>query len=155
MRNLNQKGITIIEVLIVIFVICLLIAITLPQFSKIRENQVFKGAVQDTISAIEKAKSKTMASVDSSEYGVQFESDQVIIFKGTTFSAGDPDNEIISIISPASITNVTLGGVSGASGNLYFNRLSGTPSKTGTITITAGSNSKLVTIGAAGSVSSN
>ena len=136
-------------------ILALILAVVIPQFSKSRESQVLKSAVSDTVSYINKAKSQTLSSVDSSAYGVHFQSDQVIIFKGTVFSAGSADNEITNILTPATISNVTLGGVSSTSGELYFNRLSGAPNKTGTVTITANSSSKIITISATGTVSIN
>ena len=155
MKNIRIKGIGLIEVLIVFAVMGVLVLIALPQFSKLKENQVLRTSVSDTVSAVNKAHSRTLASVNSYSYGVHFQSDKVIIFRGTTFSASDPLNEQINIVSPASITNVTLNGSSGTSGNFYFNRLSGSPSKTGTITISAASSTKIITISATGAASSN
>lgn len=150
-----KKGITVVESLIVLAVLAAIFAVVLPQFSQTRETQVLKSAVQDILSVLEKARSQTLASVDSSEYGVRFESDQVIIFKGTTYSSGDPNNKATAILEPASVSDVTLDGVSGNSGSLYFRRLSGMPSKTGAVTITAGSSSKIITVSATGAVSTN
>ncbi len=150
MNNFFKKGMSIIEVLVVIAVLGILVLIVLPQFSTIKENQVFKNAVSDTLSTLNKAHSRTLASVDSSVYGVHFQSDKVIIFKGMVFSEAASDNEEINIVNPASITNVTLNGVSGNSGEMYFNRLSGTPNKIGTITISTPNYSKIITIFATG-----
>jgi hypothetical protein len=86
---------------------------------------------------------------------VHFQSDSVIIFKGKVFSAGAGDNETIGIITPASITNVTLGGTSGTSGDVYFNRLYGVPNVSGTVTISTTSLSKIITLSATGVVSVN
>ena len=155
MNDFYKKGITALEIIIVLGVVGVLLALILPNFSKIREDQVVKSAASDILSAISKARSQTLASVESSEYGVRFESDRVIIFKGKVYSSGAPDNEIISIYSPASISNVTLGGVSGNSGDMYFNRLYGVPSLTGTITISTSSISKTITISATGITSIN
>lgn len=146
---------TIGELLVVVAVLGLLIALVLPQFAKNKELQVLKGGVQDTLSSIDKARSETLSSLNSSSYGVHFQSDKVIIFTGTTFSAGAGTNESISFTSPASITNVTLASVSSTSGDFYFNRLSGTPSKTGTVIISTTSFSKTITISATGVASSN
>jgi len=150
MTNFYKKGITFIELLIVIAVIGILIAITLPQFSKIRENQVLKSGVQDVLSSIDKARSQTLSSLNSSKYGIHFESSNVIIFKGDTFNPSATDNETINIITPANISNVTLNLISDTSGEMYFNRLSGSPSKTGTITVSTTSYSKIITISATG-----
>lgn len=144
-----------IEILIAFAVLMVLIAIVIPQFSSIRSRQVLKNASQDALSALSKARAKTLASQDSTTYGVRFESNQIVIFAGTAYSAGASTNEVISVISPASITNVTLAGVSGSSGELYFNRLYGAPSKTGTITITSSSVTKTITISATGTASIN
>lgn len=153
MNKFYQKGITALELIIVIAVIGILVSITLPQFSKIKENQVLKNATGDVVSALHNAQSQTLASVGFSEYGVHFQSDKIIIFKGTAFLDGDANNKIINIVTPASISNVTLAGISGTSGDVYFNRLSGVPNKTGTITISISSVLKIITISATGAVS--
>jgi len=152
MKNFYIKGITVVEIVVVLAIIILLVAIVLPQFSKTRENQVLKNAVADIMSALNKASSQTLSSVNSSEYGVHFQSDKVIIFTGTSFSEGVGDNEMINIIAPATISDISL---TGGAYDIYFNRLSGTPSKIGTVTITSGSSSSVITIGATGIVSVN
>jgi len=151
----KQNGIGLIEVLVTIAVLGVLIAVTLPQFSKIKERQVLKAGVEDILSSLNRARANTLASVNSLNYGVRFESNQVIIFTGIVYSAGASDNKVVSISTPASITNVTLNASSGTSGELYFVRLSGAPSKTGTITIATGNYSKTITISASGAISSN
>ena len=153
--NRHKKGITVIELLIVITVLGIIFSVALPRFSKIRESQVLKDAASDVLSSLNKAQSQTLASVNSSSYGVHFQSDKVIIFKGKVFSASDANNETISITVPASVSNVTLAGVSGNSGDVYFSRLSGTPSQTGTVTVSTSSSSKVITISATGSASMN
>jgi prepilin-type N-terminal cleavage/methylation domain-containing protein len=150
MTNFYRKGITIIELLVVLAVLGIIFSIVVPQFSKMRENQVLKSGVQDILSSLDKARSQTLASLNSSEYGVRFESDRIIIFKGDAFSPNTIDNETINIVTPASISSVTLNLVSGISGEMYFNRLSGSPSKTGTVTISTTSYSKRITISATG-----
>jgi prepilin-type N-terminal cleavage/methylation domain-containing protein len=155
MNNIFKKGISIPEVLIVLSVIGVMLLIVLPQFTKLRANQVLKTAVADTLSVLNKARANTLASVNSSEYGVHFQDDKVIIFTGTVYTVGGVGNEETNIVSPASITNVTLNGASGSSGEMYFNRLSGAPSKTGTITIANSYISRVITISATGLASSN
>src|SRR3989338_1858249 len=113
MKNYFKKGITAVELLVVIVVLGIIFSVALSQFSKFRENQVLKTAVNDVLSSLNKARSQTLSSLNSSEYGVHFQSDRVIIFKGAVFSAEDPDNETISILAPAAIFDVTLNGVGG------------------------------------------
>ncbi len=152
MKNFYKKGITAVEALIVIAVLGLMFMIVFPQFAKSRENQVIKAGVQDILSSIDKARVNTLSSLNSSEYGIHFEANAVIIFKGTVFSSGSQDNETVDIISPANISNISL---IGGANDFYFHRLTGAPSATGTITISSPSFSKIITISATGIASVN
>lgn len=151
----GQSGIALVEILVVIAIIVLILLVVLPPFSSIKEGQVLDNAVENVISALNKARTQTLSSLESSEYGVHFESDQIVIFKGKVYSAADPDNESVEITSPATISDVTLGGVSGPEGELYFARLSGVPDKSGTVTVSVAGNSKIITISSTGTVSKN
>lgn len=148
----KEKGISLLEILIAIAIVGFLVVIALPQFSQMRKNQVLKNGAWDIVSALGKAKNQTLASLNSSEYGVHFQSDRVIIFRGTVFSSGASDNETISLTTPASITAISL---NGGGADVYFNKLSGSPSTTGTVTISNGSLTKTITISAAGGFSMN
>ncbi len=150
-----KKGITILEIMIVLAIIGTLVAVVVPQFAKSRELQVLNSGGQDILSVLEKARTQTLSSLNSSEYGVHFESDKIILFTGKVFSSSAPSNETIDITSPAAISNVTLDGVSGTSGEIYFNRLSGAPSKTGTLTLSTSSYLKIITISPTGVASIN
>ncbi len=155
MKNFYKKGFSIAEILIIVAVLGIIFAIVIPQFTKTRELQVLKNGTEEIVTSIDKARVETLSSLNSSSYGVHFQSDKIVIFKGTSYSAGDVNNETISITTPASITNVTFGGVSSVSGDMYFARLSGAPSTTGTVTVATSSYSKTITISATGNASSN
>jgi prepilin-type N-terminal cleavage/methylation domain-containing protein len=152
MKNTYKQGVTLLEIMIVLAIVVILIAVVVPQFSRMRENQALKNAVIDVVSTLNKARSQTLASVDSSEYGVHFEANHVIIFKGVVYSAGSSDNETVDILSPATVSDISL---TGGATDLYFNRLSGAPSRTGTITVSSTNFSKIVTISATGGISIN
>lgn len=147
-----RRGISIIEILFVISALAIIFSVVVPQFSKIREMQVLKNGVGDILSSINKARGETLSSLNSSSYGVHFQSDKVIIFKGTVFSDIDINNETINIVSPATISNIAL---QGGGSDFYFNRLSGSPSTTGTLTVSTTSYLKIITISATGSANSN
>jgi len=154
----SKRGFSIIEVLITITILGIVTSFAIIKFSSVKNRQSLDNATADIITTLNKASSKTLASVNSTTYGVHFEAGAIVVFTGDTYpgTLGASGNEpYISIVSPASITNVTLGGVSGSSGELYFNRLKGTPSKTGTITVTIPGSSRTITIGATGQISSS
>ena len=152
MKSNEQRAFSVMEIIVVIAVLGLIASLVLAQFNKIRSTQVLNNSVATVLSSLHKARSQTSASINSSVYGVHFQSDQVILFTGTTYTAGTSSNESIAIISPATISSISL---TGGASDLYFNRLSGAPSKTGTVTVTASSVSKIITIDATGNVSVN
>jgi len=148
----SRRGITVIEMLVIIVVIGIISLIVLPQFSKIKENQVLKDGVADVLSSLDKARSQTLSSLNSSEYGVHFQSDKVIIFKGKDFSTRETaKDETINIVTPAVMSSGTLT----LPANIFFNRLSGMPSTNGTVIISTSSYSKIITISATGGASVN
>ncbi|MFA6524559.1 MAG: hypothetical protein WC264_03310 [Candidatus Paceibacterota bacterium] len=146
----NQKGLTIIEILFVIGIIVIIFMVVIPSFGRFRQVQTLKTTSEDVLSALDKARSNALTSIDSSEYGIHFQSDKIVIFKGTVYSSLDPNNENINIISPATISNIN---IFGGGSEIYFNRLSGTPDKTGMITVSVISSSKIITISATGASS--
>ena len=155
--NFNQlkNGFTAIEMLLVISILGGLFLLIEPQFSKIKELQVVKNTTGEIISSLNKARSDTLASLNSSAYGVHFQSNQVVIFTGSSYSSSASTNKIVTVSSPVRISGVVFGGVSASSGDVYFNRLTGTPSITGTITIASTNYSKIITLSATGIASSN
>jgi Tfp pilus assembly protein FimT len=152
MKFLNQKAFTLIETLIVIAVVILLVVIVWPRFSEIRANQVLKSGVEDVVSSLNKARSQTLASLNSSTYGVHFTSNSVTIFTGDVYSAGAGDNQVINIVSPASISDISL---TGGAVDIYFKRLTADPNVTGSITISNSSINKVISISATGIISVN
>lgn len=150
-RNTHTKGFTTIELFMVITLLGVITAFAVTKFSSFKEKQVLENTVIDIVTNVNKASSKTLASVNSSSYGVHFQSDKIVVFTGTTYSSGAGTNETTNVVSPATISSITLnpGGVS----DVYFNRLTGIPNVTGTIVVTTPSYSKTITIGQTGTVS--
>ena len=144
------KGITTIEMIIAIVIVTILVTTVSAQFSDLRKNQALQAATAEVVSVLKKANSQTLASIDSSQYGVHFGTTTVIMFKGTSYPS-DLD-ETVALTTPASISNVSL---SGGGTAVYFERLTGKPNKTGTITVSVSGASKIITIGATGIISTN
>ena len=148
-------GVTVVELLLVLAVLAVLSMVALPRLLEMRSNQLLAKSASDIVQALQKAKAKTLGSYNASEYGVYFSSNQIIIFKGQNYVPGASENEITAVPSPLAISNVALGGISGTTGELYWKRLTGAPSKSGSITLLGSGTSKIITISPAGSVSSN
>lgn len=89
------------------------------------------GGARVVLGALEEAHARTLASDDDDVYGVHFETDQVILFKGTSYTSGDPDNDARPLPARTEIASMSLGG----GDDVLFERLTGNASPTGTVTI--------------------
>jgi len=147
---LGSRGITLIEILAVLSILGILFAVALPSFGTMRNIQILRSTSLDISSSLSKARSQALSSINSSEYGVHFESNKIVIFKGTVFSSSDPNNEDILITSPAYISSIDL---SDSADSVYFDRLSGAPNKSGSVTLSISSLSKSIIIYPTGVIS--
>lgn len=149
-----KKGFSIIELIIVIAILVLILAIILPKFGEIRDKQALDNAVIEAIGTLEKARSLSVSSLDSSEYGVYIRNNFIKIFKGQEFV--DPTNlyETMSFISPSYTDNLSLIGSGGTSYEFYFKKISGVPSKYGSFRIktTLNPNGKIINISPTGAI---
>ncbi len=150
MKNFFQKGITAVETLIVVAIIVLIVSIVMPRFADMRNVQILQNSTLDVFNALNKARSNTLAGLNSQSYGVHFSTNQVIIFEGTVYDSSSASNEVINLDSRSSISTISL---SGGGSDIYFNRIYGKPNKTGTLTISVGSFTKNVYIGSLGNIS--
>ncbi len=72
---------------------------------------------------LNKAKSDSLNSLNSTNYGIHFESSELVYFIGSTYLSGDTTNEIINF-EPGVITLPTGGiNLNGGGNNIIFPRL--------------------------------
>lgn len=127
-----KKGFTLTEILIVVAILAVIVTIVASAFSKFNNNQSLSGALGEVTSTLNEARANTLASFDNESYGVHFQTDKVVLFKGSSYSSSDPDNEDIIISSKISISNISL---IGGGSDVVFKRLSGKTDQNGTITL--------------------
>ena len=80
---------------------------------------------------LEEAHARTLASDDDTTYGVHFATSTVTLFPGTLYIAGSSENKVLTL-RKAEIASINL---SGGVQDIYFNRLRGSASATGTVTV--------------------
>ncbi len=138
------------ETIIIVAVSIILFAIIVSAFSGFNKNQSLNSTSSEVVSVLNEARALTLASLDNKAYGVHFQSDKVIFFKGSVFSSSDPDNKITTISSKISISNISL---NGGGDDIIFQRLTGKTDQDGTITLSLVSDpskSKTITVGVSG-----
>jgi type II secretory pathway pseudopilin PulG len=138
-KNSNLRmGFALIEFLAVVGISAILATLTLNSFVVLNRTQALDGQTQSAISLLEKARTLSLSSKSDSNYGVHFETTRMILFKGSSYSAGSSSNEIENLNSVISISSI---GLTGGVSDIVFSRLSGVASATGTVRFIVKSNS--------------
>ncbi|KKS45095.1 hypothetical protein A3I25_02695 [Candidatus Nomurabacteria bacterium RIFCSPLOWO2_02_FULL_42_17] len=150
-----KSGLSLIEVLVVLAIIGILSAVVFGNFGTYRANQALQNSGEGVLSFLNSARSRTLFSEDSSQYGVHLEQSKTVLFKGVTYSAGANDNREFILDPSIEIVSVNL---AGGGDNIVFERLSGATDQDGTFVLrvkTDFSKQKTFTIEKTGIVSVN
>lgn len=122
-----MKGFTIIELLLTMAMIAILTGITIPLYSISQSKDDLQTEASFVISAIRSAKIFSTSGKENSEWGIHFQQGKMIIFKGTSFSTRDISfDEEMPVGQSISFTGLN---------DIYFTKLYGIPSATGSITL--------------------
>ena len=151
----STTGFSVAELLVVIAVIAILAALSASSFVNLNKTEAVDKTALLAISALDEARSLTLASKNSSQYGVHFEDSKIVLFTGATYSSGDSSNQVnlLNSVVRTSAINLTGGG-----NEVIFNRLTGATGENGSVTFSFRSDStvtKTVTIYTTGAAESN
>ncbi len=128
----GQSAFTLIELLVSLTIIIILALIMFSAYSGLRPHNDVDADTQAIISELNLARSRTLASTNSSSFGVHLQTDRVILFQGTTFNSNDSNNVTLLLSSRDKIATIAL---VGSAVDVVFDRLSGTTSQSGTLVV--------------------
>jgi prepilin-type N-terminal cleavage/methylation domain-containing protein len=123
----RQRGFSLPEVLIAISIFGALSALSFVAFSSFSKRDALSSSTKAIVLTLRDARTKTMASVGDSRYGVSFSSDRYTLFKGDSFSGSSPSNQV-SLLS-------SLVRASSSRQDFIFERVTGNVSSSGTIEV--------------------
>lgn len=127
---MKHKGFTILEVLLVLFILSLVVTMVAFSFSKFNSSKALNQSASLVVSVLNEARSRTLSSVDASGYGINFQESQVVLFKGTVYSPSDPSNIVTGINPLVNLRNIAL---LGGGTSVVFKRLTGNVDEAGTL----------------------
>lgn len=134
--NQNKLGFTFIELLIVIAVLAVLAAIFVSTRTFFSLRPDLDNSIEEVVSALELAQSRTLASEGLNQYGVHFDTatvpNQYVLFKGSGYDVRDVASDMVfNIPNTIEIYSISLGG----SDEVVFKRVTGLSSQSGSISI--------------------
>jgi len=153
----KNKGISLIEILIVVGLIAIISAIAGLNLSQFHNQQVLRNTTEDVISLLNEARNDTISSKNSNTYGVHLETNKITLFAGASFTS-NPSNKQINLDSAVIIPSS--GGINLNEGgsDIVFDRITGETTKYGTIIIQLVNNAtlqKVINISNLGVIGSN
>ena len=125
-----QKAFTALEILISLAIMALLVTVSIGAFSKFQNAVYLDGAVESVSSLIREARTRTLASDGGSQFGVYFETQRAVLFRGTVFSEGGIDNKVYNIPDKAEVININF-----PASSAVFKRLTGDTETAGDISV--------------------
>ena len=152
---MRRMGFTMVELLLVMGIFAILIALSsVNYFSTVNQNTVGNAEnvlIADLRSAQNKAMSGTAVSgVSQTSWGVKFLSNSYVIFPGTTYSASNTNNYVVTLPERVVLSTTF------PSSQVQFSRISGEVmgygNATDTITLTVGSSSKTIELNVYGTI---
>jgi prepilin-type N-terminal cleavage/methylation domain-containing protein len=128
---MKGRGFTIIELLIAIAITTIILLVVIVPFKKMNEKQVLYKENDNVVTLIKQARSMTVSSKYSLQYGIHLATTSVTLFQGAVYSDSDPGNMVLTLNPLVNISGTNISG-----GNqIVFNRLNGSTQNIGTITI--------------------
>jgi prepilin-type N-terminal cleavage/methylation domain-containing protein len=124
------SGFTLIEIIIVIAILSILATVGMEVLPKVRHNADLNSVAEGVVSLLAEARAKTTSSEDGSQFGVYVQADRAVLFKGTTYATGTPENR--EFIFPKT-AELSLFSFSGGGNQIIFKRLTGDTSEHGSL----------------------
>lgn len=143
-RRATQGGFTLIEILIAMAIFLLLVGLGLFMSMDAYRGYSFRSERDVVVSLLQKARSRSMANIHQSAWGVCTINSTYIVFRGTACVAGAATNETLPVSSSATVAGLLSPGV-------VFSQLGGTTTAT-TVTVTEGTRVSTISINHEGTI---
>lgn len=154
-HNSSSKGFSLVELLLALSIVAIVAVVGVTSLSNFNTEKALSLEAGKVVSLLVKARSLTLSAKGGDVYGVHFDTDKAVLFKGTSYVAGTAGNQAQPVNSAVRISATVL---AGGGAEVLFKKLSGTTTQSGTVTLASvknGSLTKVVTISVTGTAYSN
>jgi prepilin-type N-terminal cleavage/methylation domain-containing protein len=129
--KIPQKGFSLVELLIVLAILSVLFVVFLARFTTFGQQVDMESASQRIVSAFQLARNQTLASEEESVYGVHFETNKYVLFKGNDYATSTDKKEYD--LDKTEIYEINL--LPSGTTDVIFTRVRGSTVNTGNIKI--------------------
>jgi len=138
--NRLLTGFTLIEIVIGIGIIFLVGFSVTSIFSSFRETSQINSDTDVIVVVVHDARARTLESEGPAQFGVHFEDDRIILYKGAVYSASDPNNETTLLHARIELSDISL---QGGGQDALFGFLTGETNEFGTLILRSRKNTAL------------
>lgn len=142
-KNLNC-GFTIVEIIVVLSMFVLFASISTVTYSQLKTKNNLDIAIGSVVEAIRHAKANAEHVQGDSKWGVEILSNQIVVFKGSSYAARDTLAD--------QILNLPDGIITSGLTEIVFDKVFGTTAMTGTVVLSGNAESKNILINEKGTI---
>lgn len=139
-----MRGLTVLEILIIISIIAILASLTLPLGLDFYRSQQLETQSQGILQTLRRAQLKAMSQEGDSQFGVYITNDNYTLFKGNSYLARDAQYD--EVFDLPIIINTS------GRREIVFSKLEGKPNVTGSIILTNGRDTVTISINEVGRI---
>jgi len=136
-------GFTLMEILVVIGIFIVIFSITFYFFGGLDKKESLEKDVSGVIALIRNARLLSIASKNTSVFGIHFESGKAVLFEGSIYVVGGSNQKVVDLSKKVYISSYSL---NNGGPDIIFSRLVGDTLNYGTVTLSLKDNSTLTTI---------
>ncbi|MBI2337950.1 prepilin-type N-terminal cleavage/methylation domain-containing protein [Candidatus Daviesbacteria bacterium] len=141
-----MRGFTLIELILVVAIISFIALLSSPFYSRFLLQNAVDNTKDQLVGSLRKAQTYSMMGKRGSAWSVNFSTNTITLYKGTSFASRDASFDEKFSVNP----NVSVAGIT----DISFARATGLPAPAGaTINISSANNNKSVTVNSQGVVS--
>lgn len=126
----KRRGFTLIEVVLAVGILAISAIIIIPAWQSFSDTVNLGNTAKMIETKVKLAKNYSLSARNDTNYGIHFETDNIVLFAGSVYAAGAPGNQIYNLPDNTEIYGINL---NGGGADLVFNRLTGTTVNDGTI----------------------
>ncbi len=132
LNTVRSRGVTALELLMVIAILGVLLAVITPSFLNFRRNSILNTETLQMVTIINKARLSSISSKGDMQYGIHFEATKVVLFQGTTYSSTANTNEVYVLDPALSLSPIV---INGGGVDIVFQKITGSTNQNATTTL--------------------